>query len=163
MSKDKTIDVEGATVAAQILSALPAEDRNRLVAAIKEQEPTVAAKVEEILDKEEKRQSAVIAKTLSELAARSNREVQRVLREVPVQDIALSIKDVSPETKDKILSNISEARKEAVSEASVELKQASHEQVKAAQHRLAKRLEDAYPDLEQVDGKSSQTLRGTKA
>ena len=89
--------------------------------------------------------------------------MQRVLREVPVQDIALSIKDVSPETKDKILSNISDARKEAVSEASVELKQASHEQVKAAQHRLAKRLEDAYPDLEQVDGKSSQTLRGTKA
>lgn len=163
MSKDETIDVKGSTVAAQILSALPVEDRNRLVAAIRETEPEVAQAVEKILADEEHRQSALIAKTLSDIANRSNREVQRVLREVPVQDIALSVKDVAPETKEKILSNISDARKEAVAEASVELKQASGEQIKAAQHRLAKRLEDAYPELERVPVETSRKVRGTKA
>lgn len=163
MSKDETIDVQGATVAAQILSALPAEDRNRLVAAIRETEPEVAKAVEKVLADEEARQTRAIAKTLSQLATRSNREVQRVLRELPVQDIALSVKDVAPETKEKILSNISDARKEAVVEASVELQQASGEQIKAAQHRLAKRLEDAYPELEKVEVSTSKTVRSRKA
>lgn len=132
MSKENPID--GPRVAAQILSHMPSEDRSRLVEAIREANPAMAARIEDNL---------FCFETLAEV---SDQAVQKLLREVPHQDVVISLKAAPAAVKEKIFSNMSESRQRLVEDDVESLPPMRASDVEAAQRRILKRLEDLYPN-----------------
>ena len=132
MSKEESID--GPRAAAAILSCMSAEDRSRLVEAIREESPALAARVEDNLF------------DFGKLSYVEDRAVQKLLREVPHRDVIISLKTAPEPVKEKILQNMSESRQRLVKDEVENLPPMRASDVEAAQRRIIKRLEDLYPD-----------------
>jgi len=132
MSKDQPIN--GPKVAADILSCMPAEDRSRLVEAIRSENPVIAARIEDNLFNFER---------ITEV---TDQAVQKLLREVPHRDVVISLKAAPDPVRDKILHNMSESRQRLVEDDVESLPPMKSSDVHAAQRRIIKRLEDLYPD-----------------
>ena len=132
MSKEHPID--GPRAAAAILSCMPADDRARLVEAIREESPALAARVEASLF------------DFGKLSSVDDRAVQKLLREVPHRDVVISLKTAPEPVKEKILQNMSESRQRLVKDEIESLPPMRASDVEAAQRRIIKRLEDLYPD-----------------
>ncbi len=132
MSKEETID--GARVAAQILSCLPSEDREQLLESIKITSPSSAAKIQENLFNFEQ---------ITEL---NDHTVQKLLREVAHRDVVISLKSAPQPVRAKILHNMSESRQRLIEDDFENLPPMRSSDVQAAQQRILKRLDELYPD-----------------
>ena len=113
---------------------MPADDRARLVEAIREESPALAARVEASLF------------DFGKLSSVDDRAVQKLLREVPHRDVVISLKTAPEPVKEKILQNMSESRQRLVKDEIESLPPMRASDVEAAQRRIIKRLEDLYPD-----------------
>jgi flagellar motor switch protein FliG len=142
MSKDEQID--GARIAALILSRMPAATQDRVVKALQRNNPTVAAKVEDTLY------------NFDRIAAVRSSTMQNLLRDVPHRDLVVSLKAVDEKTKEHIFENLSETKQRIVEEDYETLPPMKVSDVQAAQRRILKKLEELYPDaaLAMRDGKS---------
>jgi flagellar motor switch protein FliG len=132
MSQDETID--GAAVAALILSRLNTVDQDRLLRAIEASHPGTAAKLEEkIFD-------------FDRIADLRDHTVQNLLHEVPPRDVAISLKAAGDKVKEKIFENIPETKQRKIEEDISELPPMKLADVQAAQRRILKKLDELYPD-----------------
>jgi flagellar motor switch protein FliG len=117
MSKDDTIQIDGAAVAARILGKMPAADRKRIVESIRVLNPESAVKIETIILTQAlppitKKTSIPArasvpakkpARPIAEVTSLSDRDLQDILREVPQQDVVLSLKNATPEVQARIM------------------------------------------------------------
>jgi flagellar motor switch protein FliG len=160
MSKDDTIQIDGAAVAARILGKMPASDRKRIVESIRVLNPESAVKIETIILAQalpaitKKTSSSAKAsipakkptRPISEVTAISDRDLQDLLREVPQHDVVLALKNAAPEVQEKILSNLSGTRAAQVETELRELPSVQVEQVEAAQARIMRKADDIYSE-----------------
>jgi flagellar motor switch protein FliG len=142
MSKDEQID--GARIAALILSRMPAATQDRVVKALQRDNPAVAAKVEDTLY------------NFDRIADVRSSTMQNLLQDVPHRDLVVSLKAVDEKTKEHIFENLSETKQRMVEEDYETLPPMKVSDVQAAQRRILKKLEELYPDaaLAMRDGKS---------
>jgi flagellar motor switch protein FliG len=160
MSKDDTIQIDGAAAAARILGKMPAADRKRIVESIRVLNPESAVKIETIILAQAlppitKKTSTPgrastpakkPARPITEVTSLSDRDLQDILREVPQQDVVLSLKNATPEVQEKILSNLSQTRALQVEAELRELPPVHTEQVEAAQARIMRKADDIYSE-----------------
>lgn len=160
MSKDDTIQIDGAAVAARILGKMPAADRKRIVESIRVLNPESAVKIETIIVAQAlppitKRPPTSAkpsvpakkpARSISEVTSLSERDLQDILREVPQHDVVLALKNAAPEVQEKILSNLSGTRAAQVENELRELPSVQTEQVEAAQARIMRKADDIYSE-----------------
>ena len=146
MSKDETLEINGPEVAAQILTRLPAEDRSRLVEQVRVASPEAAVRIETIIVTQQVAAAEKARASFEQITQLRDRDIQRLLREVPPQEIAISLKTASPETKEKILSNVSETKQLQIEHDFQELPPMHPSQVEAAQGRIMRRADEIYSD-----------------
>lgn len=160
MSKDETIQIDGAAVAARILGKMPAGDRKRIVESIRVLNPESAVQIETLILAQAlppitKKPSGGArttipankpARPITEVTSFSDRDLQDVLREVPQQDLVLSLKNTTPEVQEKILSNLSETRALQVATELRELPPMQADIVEAAQARIMRKADELYGD-----------------
>jgi flagellar motor switch protein FliG len=132
MSQDEQID--GARIAALILSRMPAATQERVVRAMKAHSPMVAARVEDTLY------------NFDRITEVKDATVQDLLQEVPHRDLVVSLKAAGEEAKGKIFGNISDTKARMVEEDFASLPPMKVSDVQAAQRRILKKLEELYPD-----------------
>ncbi len=145
MSKDETIVVDGPRVAALILNRLPSEARSRLVEAIKLEAPESAVRIEQILLTELKRSSAGPATSIAAITELSDKDIQKVLREVDSRDLAAALNAAPKEAQEKVLQNVSQSRREQITEEMDELPPMSQKELEAANARILKKVDNLYP------------------
>lgn len=143
MSKDEQID--GAQIAALILSRMPAATQERVVKAMHASSPAIARKVEDTLYNFDK---------ISDIKSPT---IQNLLQEVPHRDLVVSLKAAGEKTKEKIFDNLSETKQRMVEEDFESLPPMKVSDVQAAQRRILKKLEELYPDaaIEMREGKKT--------
>jgi flagellar motor switch protein FliG len=139
MARQEVIDGPG--VAAKILSRIPADEREHLVAAIRAQAPKVAARLERrIID-------------FTKVERLPAPDLQNLLRKVPHRDIAISLKTAEEPVRQRILENVSESKLEMVKEDISLLPPMEVSDVEAAQARILRRLEELYPEETDSNGR----------
>lgn len=139
MARQEVIDGPG--VAAKILSRIPADEREHLVAAIRAQAPKVAAQLERrIID-------------FTKVERLPAPDLQNLLRKVPHRDIAISLKTAEEPVRQRILENVSESKLEMVKEDISLLPPMEVSDVEAAQARILRRLEELYPEETDSNGR----------
>ncbi len=160
MSKDETIQIDGAAAAARILGKMPASDRKRIVESIRVLNPESAVRIETLIVAQALppitnktstplKPTAGVKKPARPIAAVtsfSDRDLQDILREVPQQDVVLSLKNATPEVQEKILSNLSETRALQVEAELRELPPLQADIVEAAQGRIMRKADELYGD-----------------
>jgi flagellar motor switch protein FliG len=132
MAKDQVID--GAGIAAKIMSLLPEADQSRLLSSIKEQAPQVAATL------------ALKIYDFNRIAKVQDSKLQNFLHDVPHRDIAISLKTAEEPVRTKIIRNVSGTKLEMVQDDYASLPAMRVTDVEAAQQRILKRLEELYPE-----------------
>lgn len=133
MARQEVIDGPG--VAAKILSRIPTEEREHLVAAIRAEAPRVAATLE---------QRMVDFNRVERIPTSA---VQNILREVPHHEPAKSPQtaiELAPQQRG--LETVSETKLEVIKEDISPLPPMEVSDVEAAQARILRRLEELYPD-----------------
>lgn len=140
MSKDETITVDGPRVAAQILNRFSAEDRERIVEAIRLTNPAAAVTIEQVFT------AAAQGIPFQHITQLDDKTVQNLLRQVPHHDVVISLKKAPEEVREKILHNLPETRQRRIQEDMQELPKMRVSDVEAAQSRIMKRLEELYPE-----------------
>lgn len=166
MSEDKTIEVHGAEVAARILRHLSSDERTRIVKAIRATDPEAAVKIETIILAQQPTSAPRRPKsslTIEKITEITDSDLQNILRNVPQQDVLISLKTASPEVKEKIINNLSESRKEQVEREFSELPGMNPAVVEAAQDRIMKRVEDIYQEETPTPPPPPQRLRSRLA
>lgn len=145
MTKREVID--GAGIAAQIVSRLPLEEQRSLFASIRQADPKVAAILgQKMID-------------FSRVAQLKDNTLQNFLHDIPHRDIAISLKTAESSVKQRILENVSENKLQMVKEDYESLPPMKVPDVEAAQRRILKRLEELYPDESQAPVKKTLTSR----
>jgi flagellar motor switch protein FliG len=132
MSKDETID--GAKIAALILSRMPSRDQERIMSSIQAANPTIAAKLEDSLF------------NFDRIAQLNDHAVQDLLKEIPHRDIVISLKAAGDQVKEKLLENMSESKQRLVQDDFSSLPPMRISDVQAAQRRILRKLEELYPE-----------------
>jgi flagellar motor switch protein FliG len=92
----RTARFNGLQVLVQILSNLPREVMQEILANLEQQNPDLAERVQQAMF------------TFEDLVKLDDRSLQRVLREVDMRELALALKGASEELKDKIFRNMSQ-------------------------------------------------------
>jgi flagellar motor switch protein FliG len=132
MSRDEAVD--GAKIAALILSRMPLESQERLVKAMQAADPRIAAKVEDQLFNFER------------IAELKGQTVQSLLKEVPHRDLVVSLKAAGDKVKERLFQNMSETKQRLVEDDFSSLPPMRVSDVQAAQRRILKKLEELYPE-----------------
>ena len=161
MSKDETLHINGAEVAAQILNQLPAEERSRLVECVRVANPEAAVRIETIIVSH---QVAAIEKartSIEKITKLRDQDVQQLLREVPAQDVAISLKTATPEVAEKILRNVSESKQRQIETSFKELPPMPSSLVEAAQGRIMRKADEIY--TEEAPAQTPRRLRSRLA
>jgi flagellar motor switch protein FliG len=146
MSKDETIVVDGPRVAAQILNRLPSEARSRIVEAIRSAAPESAVRIEQILLTELKRPVDGPATSIAAITELSDREIQKVLREVDSRDLVATLQSAPKEAQEKVLQNLSQSRQQQLVEEMHDLPPLTAREVEAANARILKKVDGLYQD-----------------
>lgn len=133
MAKDddeKTPDetVDGPGIAAKILNSMRPAQRERIMKAIQEANPTIAVKVEEKLY------------NFEEIADLQPQGVQILLKEIDHRDLLLSLKTASDKVKSVLFENMTERRKQIVDEDFAALPPVKLRDVEDAQRRIMMKL-----------------------
>jgi flagellar motor switch protein FliG len=148
MSKDETIVVDGPRVAAQILNRLPGEARSRIVEAIRSAAPESAVRIEQILLNELKRPVDGPATSIAAIAELSDKDIQKLLREVDSRDLVATLKAAPKEAQEKVLQNLSQSRQQQVVEEMHDLPTPSAREIEAANTRILKKVDSLYGDTQ---------------
>jgi flagellar motor switch protein FliG len=154
MSKDETIPVDGPRVAAAILNQLPREARTRIVEAMRLESPEAAQKIEHILLHEMKGQAPTSARSIEAIIDLSDKDVQKVIRQVDSRDLAVMLQSAPKEAKEKVFSNLSESRKQQMVEEIYELPPSTPAELAAANAKIQKTIDDLYPTQTAVPEKT---------
>lgn len=128
MSKDEKVN--GAAIAAAILSKMDTTVQTRIVRKMRQIDPVLTTKVEE---------NIVTFESLSHL---SNKSAQLLLQHVSPQELALSLKNASPEVKEHLVSNLTERKRDQVKEELMHLPALRLQEVEAAQRTILVKLEE---------------------
>lgn len=134
MAEDEAVN--GAQIVAKILKELDVSAQERLMASISAKRPDLAAKVETEMFNFER------------VAALNDAAMQKLIREVPYRDIVVALKNVDGPTRERIMSNMSEAKQRIVSDDVRELPTMKQADVQAAQKRILRKLDEMYPEEE---------------
>lgn len=131
-SKKKTEDeaIDGAKVAAQIISRMGAENKKRVLQAIAEREPKLSIRIQESMFQ------------FNDLASITAKGIQRLLAEVKHEDVVLSMKRASNEVQETLLSNMSERKRELVSDDVKSMPPVRTSEVEEAQRRILEKVEE---------------------
>jgi flagellar motor switch protein FliG len=147
MSKDETIEFNGAEIAARILNELPSQERSRMVEQVRVLNPSAAIKIESIILVQQPESSpAPPAASIEQITELPDREVQQLVREVPQHDLVISLKAASPEAREKILRNVSESKLRQIESDFKALPPMHPSLVDAAQGRVMRKAEEIYPE-----------------
>lgn len=130
--KRKTEDeaIDGAKVAAQIISRMSSDAKKRVLEAINEREPRLSIKIQESLFH------------FDDLASITAKGIQRLLAEVKHEDVVLSMKRASDEVKDILLSNMSERKRDLVVDDANSMPPVRTSEVEEAQRRILEKVEE---------------------
>ena len=128
MSKDETVD--GPRIAAEILNKISGPQKERLLAAIQQKNPHIATKIQESLI----RFDDILNVTATGL--------QVLLQSIQHQDLILSLKTASEETKTVLLQNLSDRRRTQVLEEFKLLPPTKIQEVEDAQRRILDKLSE---------------------
>ncbi len=130
----RTARFNGLQVLVQILSNLPREVMQEILANLEQQNPELAERVQQAMF------------TFEDLVKLDDRSLQRVLREVDMRELALALKGASEELKDKIFRNMSQRAAQILREEMDYMGPVRLRDVTAAQRRIVdivRKLEEA--------------------
>lgn len=127
-SKDEVVD--GAKVAAQILSRMGGEAKERIIQAISQVEPELVVKIQENMFR------------FDDLVDVAPKGLQRLLAEVKHEDVVLSLKKASIEVKQVLLDNMSQRKRELVEGDVKTLPPTRKTEVDEAQRRILAKVEE---------------------
>ena len=144
MSKDETIKIDGATVAAQILSCLPPETSAKIVRAIRTENPESAARIEQIMLSAISRPKAESSSTIESIAQMNDKDVQLLMRKIEPRDIVVALKAAPKDAQEKMLQNLSQSKKQEVLEEMRDLPKLSPKEIEATKTRVVKTIDDLY-------------------
>lgn len=128
MSKDEKVN--GAAIAAAILSKMDTTAQSRIVQKMRQIDPVLTTKVEE---------NIVTFDSLSNL---SDKSAQLLLQHVSPQELALSLKSASPEVKEHLVKNLSERKRDQVKDELRQLPPIRLQEVEAAQRTILVKLDE---------------------
>ena len=144
-TKDEVID--GVKAAARILSRMEPENQERIVAHIQVSSPELATQITESMF------------TFDDIASLSDRGIQVLAQRVEHDDLVLSLKKASDETKTRIFENVS-ARKKGLIETDYESLPPSHlSDVHNAQKRVLETLDELRKEGKILD-EAEKTTEG---
>ncbi len=126
---DNDEPVDGARVAAMILNEMRPEQKERLVSALHERAPELAAKIEENLFR------------FDDIVEISAKGLQTLLGAIDHHDLVLSLKTAKEETKKILLQNMSDRKRQMVEEDFNALPAARLTEVEQAQRRILEILD----------------------
>jgi len=126
----KDEEVDGPRVAARIIDAMPASNKERLVRAIKAADPQIALKIEANLT------------TFEDIATLFPQGIQTLIKEVDHKDLVVSLKKASEKVKTALFENMSERKRTTVQEDFATLPQMPLSEVQDAQARITKKLDE---------------------
>ena len=126
-SKDEPVN--GARIAAEILNRMPKQQKERLLAAIQQQDPTIAARLQENVYH------------FDELADLNQKSVQALVTKIEERDLLLSLKTASTPVKERILSGVSERKRKILLDELAQLPPTPKKDVEDAQRRVMEKLE----------------------
>ncbi|GBD35368.1 Flagellar motor switch protein FliG [bacterium HR36] len=109
---------------AALLRQLDRQDRKEILAALEQNDPSLAERVKELLYRVE------------DLLRLQDRSVQKVLSEIDSRTLALAVKNIAEEVREKIRRNLSRRAKEALDEEMEFLGSVSQAQIKQAQKQV---------------------------
>ena len=165
MSGDKSININGAQVAAEILSRLPSATAERLVESIRSVNPRSATQIETIIirqmasaPKRENDETTIALEQQGESEINTITQVpgpqlQEVVREVPSRELAISLKNVPDDMREKVLTNLSASKRAEVLDELNSLPPMKLHDVESAQARLLKNVDELYKDTLSTDGR----------
>lgn len=128
MSKDEKVN--GAAIAAAILSKMDSAVQGRIVRRMHQINPTLATRVEE---------NIVTFESLSHL---SDKSAQMLLQHVSPHELAVSLKSASHEVKEHLVKNLSGRKRAEVNEELDQLSAIRLQEVEAAQRTILVKLEE---------------------
>lgn len=128
MSKDEAVN--GAKIAADILSRMDSSTQERLVKNIEQAAPELAIKIHENLF------------SFDDIAALPDRGIQILAQSVNHHDLVLSLKKAQPTTKEKVYQNVSERKRNLLQDDEGTLSSVKSSEVDAAQKRVLSTLDE---------------------
>lgn len=127
-SRDEKVD--GAKIAAQILSSMKSAHKEKLVNAIQRADPTIAAKIQEKMLR------------FDDIAELTPPGVQLLIKEVQHSDLVLSLKTAGPAVKEVLFKNMSERKRQTINEDLAALPPTKLSDIEEAQMRIARKLDE---------------------
>lgn len=141
MASDQQIDssaaqpgievVDGPAIAAAILKAMPAPERERIMQAIELRSPQLAKQIED--------RSVAPMQDITEL---SNKHLQRLVQSVNQRDLAVSLISATEEIRSAVMSNVSERKRRMLEEDLAILAGSSQIEIKEAQMKVRRMIEE---------------------
>lgn len=130
MSKEKDEKVDGAKIAADILSRMPAAHREKVVKAMEKVDPAVTVKVAERLF------------DFNDIATLTPQGAQVLINAVDHKDLVISLKTASSEVKEVLFGNMSQRKAQLVKDDFTALPKIRISEVEDAQRRILKILDE---------------------
>ena len=130
MDKDDSEDINGAKIAAQILSRMNRATQERLRRQIEERAPEISVKIEANMFR------------FDDIADLHGPGVQVLVQNISHQDLVLSLKTASSKVKAKFLENISQRKQQMVEEDVDALGPQTVSEVEDAQRRILVKLDE---------------------
>ena len=128
MGKDEKVN--GAEIAGRILNAMPAQQKDKLVQAIKAADPQAARKIEQNL------------LSFDDIAELNPKGVQALLRAVEHKDLVISLKTAAEGARQNLYRNMSAGKRRLVEEDFAALPLMPQREVEEAQSRILQKLEE---------------------
>lgn len=121
--------VNGAKIAADILSSMPSSRRERLLSHIRDTAPELTKKIEENLVRFEN------------IADLNEQGMQLLIKEIDSRDLILSLTQTTPAVVTAIYQNMSERKREILRNDATLLNQVEQRDVEEAQLRIIRKME----------------------
>lgn len=122
--------VDGAKIAAEILTRMPTPHREKVMKAIEKADPEIAVKVTEKMF------------NFSDIASLTPQGAQVLINAIEHKDLVISLKTAAPEVKEIFFGNMSERKAEMVREDFRALPKVRVSDVEDAQRRILKILDE---------------------
>ncbi len=122
--------IDGAAIAAQILRHMPPAERSRLISEIATKAPEVAIKLQDRIY------------NFEEVRTLAPQGLQLLIQDIEHKDLVMAFSSSSPQLKAKISENMSERKRLMVEEDISSLASVNSQEVKEAQWRILKRLDE---------------------
>lgn len=129
-TKGKDEKVDGARIAADILSHMPSANKERILKEMSVRDPEILVKVQDNL------------LNFNDIASLTPQGMQVLIKSIEHNDLILSLKTASAEVKDAFFINMTERKAALVKEDFAALPKVKLSDVEEAQRRIMKKLEE---------------------